>query len=350
VGFFQKIIKVLRHELAEIKDFVFNRIEYVHKSMLDNYSVKKIIGTLPNTGDVCLFVHFDKDHLVDAYVVDWLFELAMKYQIVFITNSDKITEEQLVKVKPIVKCVIVRRNVSYDFGAWRDGMKLLAKNNCLSDLSSLLLTNDSNYLTRNLKNCLDRVYRAHEHYEVVGLVDSYQHSYHLQSFFISLSNVALNNKRVREFYLHKIKHQLFKQDIIIKYEIGFSNILFKEQLRYSVLYPYLQLANKRKEEIIMMLSSKDSFFSKDIGKIEKPKLIEEYYQRKLGIPTNPTHDFAIYLLEGGYPLIKCELLIFNPLLIQLKSATAVLADYGDHILLNVNRRVKKKVPLVFWKN
>ena len=68
--------------------------------------------------DLCLFAHFDKDSIVDDYVLHYLAKLKeLPFSIIFISASPLGGGEQA-KLAGCCDDVIVRPNAGLDFGSW----------------------------------------------------------------------------------------------------------------------------------------------------------------------------------------------------------------------------------------
>ena len=92
-----------------------------------------------------VFAHYDKNNLIQDYVVYYLSELK-KYaeKIIFVSDSDVLPEE-LKKIEGIVEQSIIGRHGEYDFGSYKRGFLYAKENNLLTACEELILANDSCY-------------------------------------------------------------------------------------------------------------------------------------------------------------------------------------------------------------
>jgi hypothetical protein len=96
-----------------------------------------------NSKLAAVYVHFDEDGLVADYVVHQLRELVdAGFRITFVSNSPTFPEQNWARVSPFCRNAMWRFNTGYDFGAYKDGIALIAE---LNDLDGLVLMNDSVY-------------------------------------------------------------------------------------------------------------------------------------------------------------------------------------------------------------
>jgi glycosyltransferase involved in cell wall biosynthesis len=115
--------------------------------------------------------------------------------------------------------VYVRENGGFDFAAWAH---VLAEDGDLLDADTLYLVNDSlvGPLDRDaFDNILARIDGCSE--EVVGLLDNFYYSDHLQSFFLALKRRCLSCYGFNQ-YMQAIRSWPDKNVVITEYELTFS--------------------------------------------------------------------------------------------------------------------------------
>lgn len=97
---------------------------------------------------ICLFAGYDRDGIVDDYVVAYLRELSQYADVYYLADSD-MQPEELAKLAPYTKGAWAQRHGQYDFGSYsqlagRVGWDTIAQ------YEELLLVNDSCYLLKGL--------------------------------------------------------------------------------------------------------------------------------------------------------------------------------------------------------
>ncbi|MGH1569970.1 rhamnan synthesis F family protein [Methylobacterium sp. P31] len=115
--------------------------------------------------------------------------------------------------------VYVRENGGFDFAAWAH---VLAEDGALLDSGTLYLVNDSlvGPLDRgDFASLLARIDACSE--EVVGLLDNFYYSDHLQSFFLALKRRCLSSYGFNQ-YIQAIRSWPDKDIVITEYELTFS--------------------------------------------------------------------------------------------------------------------------------
>lgn len=230
---------------------------------------------------VCIFSHFDLSYKIHDYVVLYIKELyELGFSIYFITTSPDIEQDEIKKVQPYISKFIIRSNNGRDFGSYRLGYKLAKE---YSNYEMLLFANDSAYGPLcKLSNIFDVMNT--EKCDVLGITDSWDFSYHLQSYFILMNQKAFLHKSVEDFF-DNFKFSDNKNYIIQKYEIGLSKTMIRNGLTLSALCPYNTAAHIYYTEY-------------------QPTKYHRY---------NPTHQFWKILINNlKCPFIKRELLYLNP--------------------------------------
>ena len=90
-----------------------------------------------------IFAAYDKDNIIDDYVVYFVKELARLGDVIFFSDCN-LPDEELVKVKPYtVYRVGERHGESGDFGSYKRGFLYAQKNHLLSRYDWLIFCNDS---------------------------------------------------------------------------------------------------------------------------------------------------------------------------------------------------------------
>ena len=92
---------------------------------------------------LCVFAHWDRDNIIDEYVIYYLKALREVCQtIIFVSDSD-LDPNELTKLNEVADYKIAQRHGEYDFGSYKRGF-LLAKEKAL-DFDELIFANDSCY-------------------------------------------------------------------------------------------------------------------------------------------------------------------------------------------------------------
>ena len=192
---------------------------------------------------VCVFAHWDKDNIIDDYVLYYLKALRdVADDIVFVSDSD-LAEDEISKLDGFADYVLAQKHGEYDFGSYKRGFFLAKEKGLVFD--ELIFANDSCYGPfYPLKPIFDKMATkkcdfwgmTRNRYGVSGDSDADSgiikpiYSPHIQSYFIVLSKKVFDSSVFTDF-LNSIKKENSKNKIIKNYEIGLSEKLKKAGFR-----------------------------------------------------------------------------------------------------------------------
>ncbi len=258
---------------------------------------------------VAVFVHFDAAGELQPYLLPYLRALSEHgFDIVFVTNSGRLTDAAMAELRPLCAAVLVRRNIGYDFGAMRDGLRHADAKPDTTDM--LLVVNDSVYGPLcDMSALLEGIDFSRA--DVWGATESYQNRYHLQSFFIAAGPAALGSKAWNIFWksVRPVRNKLW---VILNYEVGMTRTMLKYGLRCAAVYPYRDLI-ARIDPGPLVRKGRDAPDDTDPFVINrKTHLMHLLYSASHRVPMNPTAELWRQLIEVRFPFIKRELLRDNP--------------------------------------
>jgi hypothetical protein len=262
---------------------------------------------------IAIFMHFDRRGRVSPTAIFYIKELiAGGYCVVFVTNPGRLTPEGEAELRKLCVAIFIGRNIGYDFGAWRDVIEKLTLP--AQDTRELVILNDSMYgPLRPLSAMLARI--DYTQADIWGLTESWQHRYHMQSFFLGFGAKALQSPAFAEFW-RDVRPAPFKTFIVREYEIGLTQKMLKAGLRCRTIWPYDALVNQvasaqmlealaRAERL--KLARADPIILSRKRQITRIRAASAHQ-----IALNPSADLWRQLLLGGFPFIKRELLRKNP--------------------------------------
>jgi hypothetical protein len=265
-------------------------------------------GEIPLGPEVAVFVHFDRAGLVREHVLHYVRALAEAgLSVVFVTNSGRLQPESMAALQRICAGVLVRRNVGYDFGAWREALERLGLPR--ADTEMVVTVNDSLYGPLcPLRSVIDRFDLTEA--DLWGLTESWQSRYHLQSYFLAFSRAALESDAWRQFW-ESVQPVPSKHWVIRTYEVGLTQALLRGGFRARALWPYEKLV--REAEPPAGANGREPKEGDDPIHDARRRHARRIRDAAVGrIPLNPTSDLWRQLLLAGYPFLKRELLRDNP--------------------------------------
>jgi hypothetical protein len=263
-------------------------------------------------GRVALFVHFDAAGQVVPATRDFIVSLTKAgLNVVFVTNSERILDEARAFLQRHCAAILIRRNIGYDFGAWRDAIDTLGLPR--AETSAIFLVNDSVYGPfADLKPLLATI--DFERADVWGATESWQHRYHLQSFFLGCGETVIRGRAWRDFW-RSVRPVPCKDWVIRHCEIGFTGAMARGGARCAAIFPSASLVDQREIERLERIIDDDHACRGEDSHIHAQAIHAERILRCVRRPRNtlnPSIDLWRQLIQAGYPFLKRELLLRNP--------------------------------------
>jgi CDP-glycerol glycerophosphotransferase (TagB/SpsB family) len=220
---------------------------------------------------ICLFAGYDRDGIVDDYVLAYVAELARHADVYYLADC-RMRDGELDKLAPHVRAAWSQPHGKYDFGSYSELVRRIGWK-AISEYDELLLVNDSCYLLRPL----DTVFSAMDGracdwwglqatkgiaatrsipddrsklpipMEAVrgGLLDSfeqeYQYDFHVGSYFVAARKPVIGDPGFRKM-LDSVAPQDTKKSLVLKYEVGLTRYLVARGHAFDTfvtsLYPF----------------------------------------------------------------------------------------------------------------
>ncbi|KIQ97616.1 Glycosyltransferase [Lysobacter sp. A03] len=220
---------------------------------------------------VCLFAGYDRDGIVDDYVIAYVRELSRHADVYYFADSD-MRPGELDKLEAFTKGTWAMRHGQYDFGSYS---QLAAKVGweVIAGYDELLLVNDSCYLLRELDDVFARMdgkacdwwglqatkgivatsrkpsNRFQQPIPMEAVRSSllqnferdYQYDFHIGSYFVAYRRPVIDDPEFRRL-LDSVVPQDSKKNLILKYEVGFTRHLIARGYAFETfvgsLYPF----------------------------------------------------------------------------------------------------------------
>lgn len=246
---------------------------------------------------LAVFVHFDKDGIVDPYVEFYLQSLKMVVEtIVFVTTSF-LDDESRHKAKQYCYHVIERDNIGYDFMSYKRGLTVCP----LEEYDEVLICNDSVYGPFSpLDKLMEKMSMVECDYW--GMTESFQFTHHLQSYFLLFKRKAFLSEAFVKFW-NNVGVIESKADLIREYEIGLSVQLQQAGLVQATAF---SIDDEKKEARKKMFT----FIFK--GEIKKARNVKKRCHDGGGFACNQTLLFwDVLIRNNGMPFLKTAVLTHN---------------------------------------
>jgi Rhamnan synthesis protein F len=259
---------------------------------------------------VAIFCHFDRGGIVREHVLQYIRSLnAAGFSIALVSNSGRLKPAALEEIRSLCAAVLVRRNVGYDFGAWRDALERLDLPRTNTEI--LLLVNDSVYgPLQSIESTLSQIDFSLA--DVWGLTESWQSRYHLQSFFLAIAPRVMGSPAWRQFWMN-VRPVPSKLWVIDRYEVGLSQVLLQAGFRCRAVWPYSHLVTQVDPSLLVkQLDKRETISTDQLIDFRRAHANRIRAAAAARIPLNPTSDLWRQLLKAGFPFLKRELLRDNP--------------------------------------
>ncbi|MDO9710898.1 rhamnan synthesis F family protein [Paracraurococcus lichenis] len=307
-------------------------------------AVVEDLGGSPPGPRVVVFCHYDPAGRLAEHARRYLEALlAAGLSVVFVSNAGRLEAAAIDWLRPRCARVIIRRNIGFDFGAWRDAIALAELPAAGTRL--LVLANDSVYgPLRPLAPLLERM--DFEAADVWAMTDSWQLRFHLQSYLVAFGPAALRHPVFGQFWAG-VRDLRSKAAVVRRYEVGMTQTLLAAGLRCGALWPYVETLaafHAGAEEAAAPLS--DSPLLGAVRQAARQRILGAATQR---VPMNPTAELWRPLLQAGFPFLKRELLRRNPsripdLAAWIELARAVSPGDTEVILRDLRSSLRQTAP------
>lgn len=247
--------------------------------------------------NVAVVAHFDANDRVEANFIELLTCLSKRFDHVILVTTSEIREDI---AKNLPKVITIRRpNFGYDFFSYRVGLNYAEKN---FEVQSILLVNSSFAILSSqiFDRTLAKMLELKSEYDVVGSSESYQFSWHLQSYLILLGSSVLRSAWFEDF-LAGVEPTGSKFETITRFEIGLSSAFRSNNVKATAI---LQPSPEQLERASQQWSAGDRQYASGPAFLSSATSPAQRF--------NPVHHLAeLVARELGYA--KLEVLRDNPI-------------------------------------
>ncbi|MDX2263766.1 MAG: rhamnan synthesis F family protein [Hyphomicrobiales bacterium] len=182
---------------------------------------------------VCLFVSFAPDGRIWPHTRAYLQALRRSGLHTVLIAATERPDLRLDDPGPeAADAVIVKRNGGYDFACWALALKLMPE---LWAAPALYFVNDSVYGPLSGFNAMMARIAASPA-DVIGLTESDDIAYHLQSYFLVLKGAALASPAIRGFWAG-VREIESKHRVVKEYEVPLAGVALSAGLRVEAMFP-----------------------------------------------------------------------------------------------------------------
>ncbi|MEN3793069.1 rhamnan synthesis F family protein [Fulvimarina sp. MAC3] len=275
---------------------------------------------------VAIYAIYSSDGTLASYQIAMLKELKRAGYRTIIVNSTLSGRDLLIKeAENLADMVVARTAGARDFGSWFAAIALTYFD--LIRFDHCLFLNDS--LVGPVSS-LSPIWDAYDESrtDFWALTESRQRIPHFQSSFFILNSRALRSGAFLHFLL-RFEAPENRLDVVTHGELGFNDAMFRSGLSRSTMIPYRSMVDSGVAEFARSVALFTDFandpkrFSGDhipeeiavpYARFAQSWLLAKSHDIRIGRTINPQHMFFDSLIcKFGYPFLKKELLIQNPL-------------------------------------
>lgn len=302
-----------------------------HKSSATPVDAKSFLHVQPeaaavarlarNSRRLAIVVHYHAQGRIFAYHRRLLKDLRSQgFTTVLVRNGSENLSTFVEAATGLADLVLVRDNAGLDFSAWISAFTLLGIEPAA--LTDLIFANDSVIGPLfPLSEALTQMAQAE--CDFWGMTDSWDHGYHLQSYFLCFKAKALESSAFGD-YLSQYRHPTDKDEIIAEGEIGLTQALLTAGLRPLAYCPYTDVAKRWLLDLPRRVL--DSKYAPEAApSVALESALRSVLTRRTahvatiashvrsGQALNPSHFFWDTLISDfRLPFVKKDLLLKNP--------------------------------------
>ena len=183
-----------------------------------------------------IFAHYDKDSIIDDYVVYYLSELKkIADKIIFVSDCN-VSKRELEKLQQYIHHSIIGKHGEYDFGSYKRGFQYCLKNNLINKYDELIFANDSCYAPLFP---FEQMFQMMEKKNIdfwgntANFSSKFRNIKHIQSYFVVFKPKVFKSEVFKNF-INSVTKEKTKKDIILKYECGLTTSLDKAGFKWDV--------------------------------------------------------------------------------------------------------------------
>lgn len=281
-----------------------------------------------------VFAHFDRGNIIDPHVIFYLRELRKFCERLIFVSTSLLSDEETAKIEKLVDRFQIKENEGYDFKSWQVGFRLAGD---LSQFDEVLICNDSVY---GPLFDLGTVFSKMESVDCDfwGLTNSYEIQEHVQSFFVSFKSQVIRSEAFSSFWAD-IRPQETKHDVVLKYELGLTQILLKNGFHYRVVSEYRRTRGLLTLPMAMMSKLKMEWFGKSPlysltghsgtkpGAFALNRYARLIVSKFLSLTFNPTVYHWREVIADGCPFIKVAILRESAVHVSVRGWQKLVSDF-----------------------
>lgn len=290
-----------------------------------------------------IFAHYDRDGLVDDYVLYYLSSLRKVCGFIVFVSTAELSQAELGKVQNLAEVVIKRENVGHDFFSYKAGLDELRKH-APESYSEVILCNDSVY---GPLYPMEEMFAAMERTgaDFWGVTEAQELAHHLQSYFLVFRRSVLQSAPFLDFWA-AMAPLSDRAEIVRRYEVGLSQLLEARGFK-AAAYVKAGAFSSRGYARLMAARLKKLF---TMPRAELRSKLGKFFSGASSMHPNPT--FTLWrelLVEKRNPFLKISLLRYNPAGVKIEDYPEIIKNatvYDARLIAKHLARVEPSGPKI----
>ena len=286
------------------------------------------------TKRAAVFVHYDRDDIVDPYVYVYLDALRRVCGKIIFVSASKLSASEIERLSHTASEVILRENVGYDFMSYKEGLAHFD----LTQYDEVVICNDSLYGPFFPLEEMFTAMSAQKACDFWGITANSDMGYHLQSYFLVFKKTLVQSDIFQSFW-EQVTVLPDKEQIIETYEVGLTQTFLKNGYSAQAYVSFDPTPLQKASVLLKKITP-----AKVAAKI-KSLLRKEYHIKRVGKINLTLFFWRELLLQSRMPFIKIKLLRENPNNIDISTVTDTIAhisDYDTSLIENHLARMERK--------
>lgn len=268
---------------------------------------------------IAIYAHFNSHSRVSEMVLKQLQEIhSAGFETILVSMSPIESKDELEKLRPLVRKVVIRKSFGRDFGAWHDIIQ--TNQSLIRGAKEILLVNDSLLGPfRSMAPLFNSMRLSGD--GLFGLTDSPDYHPHLQSYFLLFRGRSSIDTLLQ--FMSRLKLSFNKTSMIQRGELGLARFFAANKIPMRALFPYDEIREKAVQEneyletilacLPNLMDPSDLSYSVLGAEFKMSRFVRMRIKFKLlGVALNPTHFYwRVLINEFGYPFIKANLVVEN---------------------------------------
>ncbi len=175
---------------------------------------------------IALFAHYDRDGLIDDYVIYYLQGLQKVAQSILFVSNCELAAGEAAKLEGLAELVFAGKHDTYDFGSWKIGFEHIGYN--LTGWDEVIIANDSCYgPITPLEDLFARLEKTEWDFWSPNAALGGKRSDHFNAYFLVFRCVPGMQATLREFFSSIDAEPDYKQRFR-RFEVGLTRALWKD--------------------------------------------------------------------------------------------------------------------------